>query len=114
MVIKMLRLVILASVVAAQTEVAFDYVIAGAGTAGLVLANRLSANSSISVAVIEPGDDVRKDADVQTIDFLFSNFNSSINYQYHSITSPALGSRNLTYRAGKAWGGTSAVNGKCV
>lgn len=33
----------------------FDYVIVGGGTAGLVLANRLSANSSISVAVIEAG-----------------------------------------------------------
>ncbi|KAL5455889.1 hypothetical protein PMIN07_006901 [Paraphaeosphaeria minitans] len=111
MVIKMLALLILAGVALAQNEVAFDYVIAGAGTAGLVLANRLSANPSVSVAVIESGDDVREDADVQTVDFLFSNFNTSINYQYPSVTSRALGSRNLTYRAGKAWGGTSAVNG---
>ncbi|KAF2444605.1 GMC oxidoreductase [Karstenula rhodostoma CBS 690.94] len=109
--VSFLRCVILARVVAAQSDLAFDYVIAGAGTAGLVIANRLSANPSISVAVVEPGDDVRRDADVQTVDFLFSSFNTSINYQYPSITSPALGSRNLTYRAGKAWGGSSAVNG---
>lgn len=89
----------------------FDYVIAGAGTAGLVVANRLSSNPDITVAVIETGDDVRENPDVQTIDFLFSNFNASINYQYPSVTLPALGSRNLTYRAGKAWGGTSAING---
>jgi choline dehydrogenase len=47
---------------------------------------------------------VREDADVQNVDVLFSSFNTSINYQYPSINSPALGSRNLTYRAGKAWG----------
>ena len=35
----------------------FDYVIAGAGTAGLVLANRLSEDPSIRVAVIDPGQD---------------------------------------------------------
>lgn len=110
----MLRFIVLAGVVAAQSDIAFDYVIAGAGTAGLVLANRLSANSNVSVAVIEPGDDVRQHSDVKNVDFLFSSFNTSINYQYPSVTSPALGSRNLTYRAGKAWGGTSTVNGRCV
>ncbi|KAF2678706.1 GMC oxidoreductase [Lentithecium fluviatile CBS 122367] len=89
----------------------FDYVIAGAGTAGLVIANRLSSNPAITVAVVETGDDVRQNADVQTINFSFTSFNTSINWLYPSVTSAALGSRNLTYRAGKAWGGTSSVNG---
>lgn len=105
-----LRVLLLATVAAAHSET-YDFLIAGAGTAGLVIANRLSSNPKFSVAVVEPGDDVRQHADVQTIDFLFSNFNTSINYQYASVTSPDLGSRNLSYRAGKAWGGTSSVNG---
>lgn len=107
---KSLRFLLLAGAVAVRSET-FDFVIAGAGTAGLVIANRLSERSDITVAVIEPGDDVRQDPDVQNVNFSFSSFNASINYQYPSVTSPALGSRNLTYRAGKAYGGTSTVNG---
>ncbi|KAF2177137.1 GMC oxidoreductase [Zopfia rhizophila CBS 207.26] len=106
---KSLRFLLLAHVVAVRSET-FDYVIAGAGTAGLVVANRLSSHSDITVAVIEPGDHVRQHPDVQTINFSFASFNASINWQYPSVTSPALGSRNLTYRAGKAWGGTSSTD----
>lgn len=105
-----LRLLSLAGAVVVQHDV-YDVVIAGAGTAGMVVANRLSERSDITVAVIEPGDDVRQDPAVKTIEFAFANFNASINWQYPSITQPELGSRNLSYRAGKAWGGTSSVNG---
>ncbi|KAK8006847.1 hypothetical protein PG989_000837 [Apiospora arundinis] len=42
----------------------YDYVIAGAGTAGLVVANRLSANPSTTVLVIEPGGDERLNPNV--------------------------------------------------
>ncbi|KAF2258401.1 glucose oxidase [Lojkania enalia] len=107
---KSLQFLLLAYLATARGDT-FDYVIAGGGTAGLVIANRLSERSDITVAVIEAGDDVRQDPGVQSIDFLFANFNASINYQYPSVTGPELGSRNLTYRAGKALGGTSAING---
>ena len=53
-----LLLVVLAAgtpLVATASLLAFDYVIVGGGTAGLTLANRLSANPSVSVAVIEAG-----------------------------------------------------------
>lgn len=42
----------------------YDYVIAGAGTAGLVVANRLSADPSTTVLVIEPGGDERANPNV--------------------------------------------------
>jgi choline dehydrogenase len=105
-----LGLAILAHVSGAYAET-YDYIIAGAGTAGFVVANRLSADPHITVAVIEAGNDVRQQPAVQSIGFSFGTFNASNNWVYPSVTSPALGARNLSYRAGKAWGGTSAVNG---
>src|SRR5512140_2058113 len=79
----------------------FDYVIAGAGTAGLVVASRLSERSDVTVAVVEPGDDLRNDPNVTSINFSFANFNASINWQYTSVNQSLLGNRSFTYRAGK-------------
>ena len=47
-----------------QTQQQFDYVIAGAGTAGLLLATILSENPDITVLVLEAGDDSRSDINV--------------------------------------------------
>jgi choline dehydrogenase len=103
-------LLVLAGTLGVQAQ-KYDFVIAGAGTAGLVLAARLSEDSSINVAVIEPGPDVRDNADVQALDFSFSDYNASINWIYNTIPQPQLNGRTLPYRAGKAVGGTSIVNG---
>lgn len=89
----------------------FDFIIVGAGTAGLVIASRLSEDPSVTVAVVEPGPDVRNDAEVYSTDFSFDIYNASINYIYSSIPQPQLGNRTTSYRAGKAIGGTSIVNG---
>ncbi|KAJ4419204.1 hypothetical protein N0V82_005111 [Gnomoniopsis sp. IMI 355080] len=89
----------------------FDFIIAGAGTAGLVIASRLSEDPNVTVAVVEPGPDVRNDPEVYSTDFSFDVYNASINYVYPSIPQPQLGNRTLSYRAGKAIGGTSIVNG---
>jgi choline dehydrogenase len=89
----------------------YDYIIADAGTAGFAVANRLSTDPHITVAVIEAGNDVRQQPAVQSIGFSFGTFNASNNWVYPSVTLPALGARNLPYRVGKAWGGTSAANG---
>ncbi|KAI0971691.1 GMC oxidoreductase [Xylaria arbuscula] len=53
---------------------AFVFLVAGGGTAGLVIANRLSEDPSISVAVIEPGDDVRNDSLVLDVDLAGISF----------------------------------------
>jgi choline dehydrogenase len=88
----------------------FDYVIAGAGTAGLVVANRLSEDATINVAVIEPGDDVRDNPGVMDVDASGAVFNASIDWAYASVTQPNL-NVSITYHAGKAIGGTSNING---
>jgi choline dehydrogenase len=94
----------------AQDE-AYDFVIAGAGTAGLVVANRLSADPSITVAVIDPGDDARDYPGVQTVEDIGNTFNASIDWAYTSIPQANIGNRSIQYHAGRAIGGTSTING---
>ncbi|KAI1426704.1 GMC oxidoreductase [Xylaria sp. FL1777] len=89
----------------------FDYIIAGAGTCGLVLANRLSANPKIRVAVIEPGEDVRDNVNVTDPSLFTVAYGTSIDWQYTTTPQPAAGNRTIPWHAGKAIGGTSTING---
>ncbi|KAI1281424.1 GMC oxidoreductase [Xylaria sp. FL0933] len=89
----------------------FDYIIAGAGTCGLVLANRLSADPTIRVAVIEPGEDVRNNVNVTDPGLFTVPFGTSIDWQYSTTPQPAGGNRTIPFHAGKAIGGTSTING---
>ncbi|KAI0603127.1 glucose oxidase [Biscogniauxia sp. FL1348] len=89
----------------------YDYVIAGAGTCGLVLANRLSEDPNVRVAVIEPGADVRNNPNVTDVSAFTVAFNTSIDWQYVTTPQPGAGNRSIAYHAGKAIGGTSTING---
>ncbi|KAI1182866.1 GMC oxidoreductase [Nemania serpens] len=89
----------------------FDYIIAGAGTCGLVLANRLSADPRTRVAVIEPGEDVRNNVNVTDPALFTVPFGTSIDWQYSTTPQPAAGNRTIAWHAGKAIGGTSTING---
>lgn len=90
----------------------FDYVIAGAGTSGLLLANRLSEDPKIQVAVIEPGGDVRNNPNVTDVTAFTRAFDTEIDWQY--TTTPQAGANNnpIPFHAGKAIGGTSTINGR--
>ncbi|KAI0433949.1 GMC oxidoreductase [Xylaria sp. FL1042] len=89
----------------------FDYIIAGAGTCGLVLANRLSADPTVRVAVIEPGEDVRNNINVTDPALFTVPYGTSIDWQYSTTPQPAAGNRSIPFHAGKAIGGTSTING---
>ncbi|KAI0866784.1 GMC oxidoreductase [Xylaria cubensis] len=89
----------------------YDYIIAGAGTCGLVLANRLSANPKIRVAVIEPGEDVRNNVNVTDPSLFTVAYDTPIDWQYSTTPQPAAGNRTIPWHAGKAIGGTSTING---
>ncbi|SPO24020.1 related to Glucose oxidase [Ustilago trichophora] len=92
----------------------YDYVIVGGGLAGLVVANRLSANPNISVAVIEAG--ASGYADNQKFVVPAANlYDSSVGTQYdwQWTTSPQAGlsGRSASWPRGKVLGGSSAING---
>ncbi|RDA94977.1 hypothetical protein CP533_0108 [Ophiocordyceps camponoti-saundersi (nom. inval.)] len=90
----------------------YDYIIAGAGVCGLVLANRLSQDSKFSVAVIEPGTDQRNNRLVQNPLAYFANIaQPDLNYNYSSEPEVDADGRVVYINAGRGIGGSSLVNG---
>lgn len=105
-----LSLILFASAAKVRCE-SFDYIIAGGGTCGLVLANRLSEDPAVRVAVIEPGGDVRDNINVTDVTRFLRAFGTAIDWQYTTTLQPGAKNRTLAYHAGKAIGGTSTING---
>jgi choline dehydrogenase len=89
----------------------FDYIIVGAGTAGCLLANRLSADPTKRVLLIEAG---RKD-DYHWIHipvgYLHCIGNPRTDWMFNTEASPGLNGRTLRYPRGKTLGGCSSING---
>ncbi len=92
-------------------EATFDYVIVGGGTAGSLIANRLSADASKRVLLIEAG---RKD-DYHWIHipvgYLHCIGNPRTDWLYQTEPEAGLGGRALRYPRGKTLGGSSSING---
>ena len=89
---------------------AFDYVIVGAGSAGCVLANRLSA-AGHSVLVLEYGGSDRS-VFIQMPSALAIPMNTrKYNWGYESEPEPHLGGRRISTPRGKGLGGSSSING---
>ena len=89
----------------------FDYVIVGAGTAGCVLANRLSADGRSRVLLLEAGG---KDDYVWIhvpIGYLYCMGNPRTDWCFATEPEPGLNGRALNYPRGKVLGGCSSING---
>ena len=89
----------------------FDYVIVGAGTAGCVLANRLSADPDVNVLLLEAGG---KDNYIWIkipVGYLYTMNNPRTDWCFQTEEEPGLNGRALAYPRGKTLGGCSAING---
>ncbi|KAG9668651.1 alcohol oxidase, partial [Aureobasidium melanogenum] len=92
-------------------ERTFDYVIIGGGTAGTVLANRLSENSSVSVALIEAGGSALDNPLARTIYGNCPACDTPLDWNYTTIPQQQLNGSVKPYHAGRCLGGTSDLNG---
>ena len=94
-----------------MTDEMFDYVIVGAGSAGCVLADRLTENGRHKVLVLEHGGSDRS-IFVQMPTALSIPMNTRrYNWRYHTGPESALGGRSLHTPRGKVLGGSSSING---
>jgi len=88
-----------------------DYVIVGAGSAGCVLANRLSASGEHSVILIGAGGQDRHPLMKLPFAFMQLQFVKRLSWGYWSEPEPGLDGRKLWLPRGKCLGGTSSING---
>jgi len=89
----------------------FDYIVVGAGSAGCVLANRLSADPNSRVLLLEAGG---KDNWIWfhiPVGYLFAIGNPRADWLLKTEREPGLNGRSLNYPRGKVIGGSSAING---
>jgi len=96
---------------AAETLGRYDYVIVGAGSAGCVLANRLSADPALRVLLLEAGGRDTYPWIHVPIGYLYTMNNPRTDWMFRTEAEPGLNGRALAYPRGKVLGGCSAING---
>lgn len=89
----------------------FDYVIVGAGSAGSVLANRLSTDARVSVCLIEAGPADRSPFISIPLGLIWLAKDRRHNWLFSSAPQKALDGRRVSVPRGKVLGGSSAING---
>jgi choline dehydrogenase len=88
----------------------YDYIIVGAGSAGCLLANRLSADSATRVLLLEAGGRDNWIWFHIPVGYLFAIGNPRSDWMFKTEPEPGLNGRSLNYPRGKVIGGSSAIN----
>ena len=88
----------------------YDFVIVGAGSAGCVLAERLSRCGRYQVLLLEAGGSDRRFWIKVPLGYGFCYSNPAINWQYSTQSDPGLADRRLYWPRGKVLGGSSSIN----
>jgi choline dehydrogenase len=96
---------------AADSSMAFDYVIVGAGSAGCLLANRLSADPDTRVLLLEAGGPDTWHWIHIPVGYLYCIGNPRTDWCYRTQADPGLNGRQLGYPRGRVLGGSSSING---
>ncbi len=89
----------------------YDYVVAGGGTAGCLLANRLSADPKARVLLLEAGGNDNYHWIHIPVGYLYCIGNPRTDWQFKTQAEPALNVRQLLYPRGRVLGGCSSING---
>ena len=92
-------------------DLTFDVIIVGAGTAGCLLANRLSADPRCRVLLLEAGGDDNYLWVHIPVGYLYCIGNPRTDWLYFTEPDPGLNGRQLRYPRGKVLGGCSSING---
>ena len=87
-----------------------DFIVVGAGSAGCVLANRLSANPEVSVALFEAGQEANTWKIRMPAALTYNLSNKNYNWFYHTEPESELNNRCLYWPRGKVMGGSSSLN----
>ena len=91
-------------------ELEFDYIIIGAGSAGCVLANRLSADGKNSVLVVEAGGSDKRFWIQTPIGYGKTFYDPAVNWMYMTEADPGINNRQSYWPRGKVLGGSSSIN----
>ncbi|RXW17381.1 hypothetical protein EST38_g8468 [Candolleomyces aberdarensis] len=91
-------------------DIEFDCIIAGGGTAGAVLANRLSEVSRYQVLLIEAGPLDRGVLNIEVPYFASRRMGSPYDWNYTTVPQPGLNGRTIPYPRGRVLGGSSSIN----
>ena len=96
---------------ARKLEGEFDYIIVGAGTAGCVLANRLTEDADVSVLLLEAGGRDNYHWIHVPVGYLYCIGNPRTDWLYKTQAEAGLDGRSLSYPRGRVLGGCSSING---